>query len=392
MRRTESELPVLDERPITFDYDYRMHCGCGGISPLTALDFYTGYSRTAHMPCSHCNGFIHFGPAVAAIRNPNDPALDTSRLNMYAWYHTSTSSDWPSTAYAVTEAARLRTVQDRLSGLSFDDVLQHFVGQALHLGTYEAAIENMLRRMHDQDDGAADFYLHRVGLAVDPARVEDGYRDENHLPAAQLPAADLRAAGLDAVRYLNTHESVGSISLAVLPGTIATVQTIRLPLYELLPAHDEELLALLDEYQARLDHLDKTAPDTSHISPRRLRMMEFGVAARTGIGAARARHSEQVRDVWASVDAVLNGRYLTGVSPVIADDVHNAVSAWQSAAREPVTIRRHADFVAATLTSLSRPDAVTALLSTQPPRRSPQPTSTDEQAGTAGRDRDVLLR
>jgi hypothetical protein len=111
-------VPGLDERPITFDYGYRMHCGCGGISPLAAVDYHAEQSRTAHMTCSHCNGSIHFGPAVAAIRDPDDPALDTTRLNVLAWYHTSTSPDWPSAVYAATEEAslRLRTVQDRRYG------------------------------------------------------------------------------------------------------------------------------------------------------------------------------------------------------------------------------------------------------------------------------------
>ena len=66
--------------------------------------------------------------------------------------------------------------------------------------------------MHDQDDAASQFYLHRVSLTVDPVRVDGGYRDENDEPAAKLATTDLRTAGLDAVRYLNVHECAGSLS------------------------------------------------------------------------------------------------------------------------------------------------------------------------------------
>jgi hypothetical protein len=71
--------------------------------------------------------------------------------------------------------------------------------------------------MRDQDDAGSQFYLYRVGLVVAPRRVNDGYRDENHEPAAQLTVAQLVAEGLSAVRYLNVVEDMGSLSLAVPP-------------------------------------------------------------------------------------------------------------------------------------------------------------------------------
>src|SRR5699024_11868511 len=36
--------------------------------------------------------------------------------------------------------------------------------KALHVGTYEAAVHNMLRRMRDQADRGNQFYLYRVHL------------------------------------------------------------------------------------------------------------------------------------------------------------------------------------------------------------------------------------
>jgi hypothetical protein len=99
--------------------------------------------------------------------------------------------------------------------------------QALHLGTYEAAIESMLRRMRDQDDGGSQFYLYRVALHRDGLVIEPGWRDENSSEAAQITQVDLGDA--DGVRYLNVHESPGSISLAVRRKAIAWVRSISLP-------------------------------------------------------------------------------------------------------------------------------------------------------------------
>ncbi len=38
--------------------------------------------------------------------------------------------------------------------------------KALHIGTYEAAVHNMLRRIRDQADRGNQFYLYRVHLSL----------------------------------------------------------------------------------------------------------------------------------------------------------------------------------------------------------------------------------
>ena len=77
--------------------------------------------------------------------------------------------------------------------------------------------------MHDQTDATSQFYLHRT-LDLDPSRIDAGYRDVNHELASHLSINHLEAAGLDAVRYLNVHEAVRSLSLAVHPRALRTVQ------------------------------------------------------------------------------------------------------------------------------------------------------------------------
>jgi hypothetical protein len=98
--------------------------------------------------------------------------------------------------------------------------------QALHLGTYESAIESMLRRMRDQDDGGAQFYLYRVALRCGLI-IEPGWRDENLAEAAQITQSALEK--VDAIRYLNVYESPGSLSLAVRRRAIHSVQAVSLP-------------------------------------------------------------------------------------------------------------------------------------------------------------------
>ncbi len=63
--------------------------------------------------------------------------------------------------------------------------------KALHVGTYEAAIENMLRRMNDELDSHAQFYLYRVELDLDPRKINPAFRDENHEIASDISTLEL---------------------------------------------------------------------------------------------------------------------------------------------------------------------------------------------------------
>jgi len=77
----------LEERPITFDYEYKMSCpDCPGITTVTSAEYYSE-PNGAHMRCARCGGDIHFGPAVMALRDASDPVLDDQRACRFAWYH-----------------------------------------------------------------------------------------------------------------------------------------------------------------------------------------------------------------------------------------------------------------------------------------------------------------
>ena len=88
-----------------------------------------------------------------------------------AWYQR-VRSGWPTRERPLTpEQAEFisRVTSDDVA----DSVRQRHENQALHLGTYEAAIESMLRKMRDEDAGGAQFWLYRVAL---PRRHDDQAR------------------------------------------------------------------------------------------------------------------------------------------------------------------------------------------------------------------------
>lgn len=304
--------PDLVDRPVSFAYDYRMRCGCGGVEDLSAVD-YEAEINEAHMPCSHCGGSIHFGRGVAALRDLNDSALENEQLNRLAWYHTSTSLDWPSLTYEEQQRERLRDIR-----LVTDEQIAMLSGLALHVGTYEAAIENVLRRMKYQNDRDSRFFLYRVALDLDPTRVETGYRDENEQRAVRLSKAELRDEGLQAVRYLNVYESPGSLSLAVTADAIAAVQVVDLDGHGLVPGHDAELTERLDTFQRDLDadRLRPLPPPREPISV--LEQLRRRAAARRGQAADPGRpRGPEFYSLWESIDSMLAERYLVGVNAIV---------------------------------------------------------------------------
>lgn len=357
----------LEERDDDFSYGYQMRCDCGATSPLSAADYYARNAQGSIMDCVHCQAGFNFGPAVAAIRDPRDEALDNNHVNRIAWYHTSTTAEWPSTTYADDHRRALEEVAKRFLRTSRDRLVERHLTMALHVGTYEAAIENMLRRMHDQGDAQSVFFLHRIALRIDPTMINDGYRDENTEDAARITTADLRSDNLEAVRYLNVHEAVGSLSLAVLPEVVTDVQSLRLPVPGLGRVDDAALSSRLAASQMRLDDLRASAPSTSGIGEQTLRMMQLGLRPDPGgVGAATAAYEAEVYALWNGVEEDLVEYHLDGVSPVIALDFRDALAGWRSQGRP--TVQDYARHFAVTAALLTHRSEVRATIGTRPPR------------------------
>ncbi len=321
---------VLVERSDGFDYGYAMNCVCGSVSVLSAEDYFAE-ADGAHMMCAHCGASIHFGIAVAALRDQDDPALDDEAVSRFAWYHTSTEPEWPSPDYA------RRFVEDMEQNdhrpIKRDHYVSFHTTKALHLGTYETAIENMLRRMHDEHDGGSQFYLYRVAIRLQSGRINPGYRDENHDEAAQMSISDLDSDDLDAVRYLNVHEGTGVLSLAIRPEAIDAVQRIAIPPHDLtLPLIPHLLDRDFKDLAQAKGEMQAAQAKVESIPHGRRRMMYFGVYDDPGGLAKKAGDLEhRYIELWNQLECRLAENYLPGVSPSIQRDFNEAMASWKSA-------------------------------------------------------------
>lgn len=163
----------------------------------------------------------------------DDPSFDDSKVRETYWYHTSTHANWPDRAFdptaGLTDITKQRMQKVGTDGRALERWTRGQVTKALHLGTYEAAIENMLRRMTNQDGADDQFYLYRVRLSPNAA-IEPGVHAEPTNFVGDVQLAEMCAPGIDTFRYVNTHEDPSSISLAVTLDAILAVQGIPIPL------------------------------------------------------------------------------------------------------------------------------------------------------------------
>jgi hypothetical protein len=314
---------VLIEQVGRFDYDYRMRCPNGHISHVGASRFLAqSIVEDGTAPCQECGAGIAVLNENIAVRNPDDPSLDRNRVGGLAWYHTSTHREWPPLGYAKAMADQLGPSASMLPPREFAELVHREQTKALHLGTYESAIENMHRRMRNQDDADAQFYLHRVSVNLAAGEIDPDVRHESHDEASQLTLDDL--GGFEAVRYINVEESAGSISLAVSPSAIALIQTLPLPATSVAappsPRMTEAATMLnseLEEIEAQLRALPNYDFTTSVILRRQ------GDAEAMRIGQLQG----QRRDVRHKFTQQLADTYLAGLNPIVREHFTDAI-AW----------------------------------------------------------------
>lgn len=184
--------------------------------------------------CPGCGMTCEHEDAPRVTVDPADPALDDDRVTRLFWYHTSTQPDWPTKDF--DPAARL-TAEIRLA-MGEDQGVAAWVerqrAKALHVGTYEAAIHNMLRRIGDQAEHGSQFYLYRVRLEPKTAVGQGWVLDPSDFLGDVL-LHEVCSPGVDAARYLNRHEDPGGVSLALGRDAIASLQRITVPVQD---AHD----------------------------------------------------------------------------------------------------------------------------------------------------------
>lgn len=203
-----------------------MQCGCG--HDFVAGSEWLGVWQEGHEACPVCGVTCEQNEAPRVIVDPGDLALRDELVTPLHWYHTSTQPDWPTKDF--DPAANWGP--DEIARMGGQDIVDNWVAgqrlKALHVGTYEAAIHNMLRRMGNQGDREDQFYLYRVRLHPG-VKVQAGWIRDPGGAWGDVPLLDVCPPGVDVARYLNQHEDVGRLSLALARGAIASVQRLAVP-------------------------------------------------------------------------------------------------------------------------------------------------------------------
>jgi hypothetical protein len=306
---------MLVERSVNFANGFRMRCvSCNVNNWLTAEDYVS--SPDAMMTCDCCGADFNFGPRVIALNDLEDPAMDDSVLPKLAWYHTTTDPEWPRTKKPSDEdhlghlTHRLHWSEEKIAGyrVKNEDL-------AIHLGTYEAAVDSMLRRMRTEGDQFSVFFLHRVRLRSDVV-IEADWRDENCEPAAKITMTDLANSGVDGIRYLNAHEAIGSISLAVVRDAIESTQHEAVPISSLCPSPDDSVKA---HFRSLRDQVLDAVAKKADAPLNRLDILKLGRSQRAG-QIARQSYSPEVYNIIRTMEQYAAGLYLDGLSPVARED------------------------------------------------------------------------
>ncbi|MFF4253795.1 hypothetical protein ACFY1L_21575 [Streptomyces sp. NPDC001663] len=188
------------ERRIDFWRERQMLCGRCDHRWRVDLDWIDRWEQ-AEETCPGCGMTCEHEDSPRVTVDPEDSALHDDRVARLFWYHTSTQPDWPRRDY--DPAAVLTSETRRLMGGGERGAAR--VGRqrakAVHVGTYEAAVHNMLRRSRDQaDQGSSQFYTYRVRLKPSVVMGEGWLVDPSNF-VGDVVLDEVCPPGVDAARY-----------------------------------------------------------------------------------------------------------------------------------------------------------------------------------------------
>ena len=219
------------ERPIDFSKPRVLRCRCCG-HRATFKHTWIERWKQGKEGCPQC-GITSDNPESAVYDwDFSDLVSDDQTVLKLNWYHTTTHSVWPNPNFD-PEAGLSTVAKEGMRKSGNPNAVENWVAKqkskALHIGTYEAAIENMLRQLDTQRQVETQYYLYRVNLHQ-TSIVTPGVNQEpkSILGDMTLPELGLTPEGI--YRYINQFEDEGSISLAIGKEAIASVQRITIPL------------------------------------------------------------------------------------------------------------------------------------------------------------------
>lgn len=323
------------DQPLTgFGYDYWFDCtGCPARVCIVA-DLYERQctSQAEFTVCTSCGTAVDITKQSPTLRDTEDPALQSDSVERFAWYHSSRYENWPDLeAYTadVTAVARQTAERDSMF-FDADRYIATKLSLAVHLGTYEATIENILRRLEDQDHSnifATRYWLHRVEIALtEPNDLYSEVMGEFPTMLGDVELEQLDVLGARAARYINRHEAIGSVSLAIAPALVAAVSTLELPLAE------------------------AALPETA-------------TAAEATASMVRPVQSDNdAYDAWVDFAGILQSEYLSGVNPQVREPFLHAIGKHEA----PVEYHRRFRVLSGLL---MRPEIVIDRLASAPRRK-----------------------
>ena len=310
------------ERPIDFSRDRHMLCGSCDQRFLVDLDWIDRWEQRQEK-CPGCALTCEHENAPRVTVDPADPALDESRVARLTWYHTSTHPDWPTTDFDPAADLTAETRQRMGGHQPVADWAARQRRKALHIGTYEAAVHNMLRWSRNQANQGSQFYLYRVSLKPS-VEVRAGWVVDPSNFVGDVMLDEVCPPGVDVARYLNYHEDPGGLSLALGRDAIAGIQRVALPLAD---ARDESWVR--DAVAALKNTTANIAPATGNLSRLR-RQLSPRVVAGHDLGAALARQLPiNLQDQFTSATTFAEGedpvrwaRRTSSLLKLIADPEH----------------------------------------------------------------------
>jgi hypothetical protein len=371
------------EQPLTgFSYSYWFGCVACGTRVNIAADLYerqTTYTPPARPAdfsrCEQCVSEVDVTEVRPVLRSLNDIALQDDCVGRMYWYHSSPYENWPDAeAYAAEFEAQIAKVP-ALGPFTPQQLLQQHMSRAVHVGTYEAAIESMLRRLHDEDrhEGTpVRYWLHRVQISLAAGDLAPDVGEELADFMGNVPLSMLHErGGARAVRYVNTNEADGSISVAIDPAVIATVATIEIPV-ESVAVETAAGAGASAKAAAALTEIALLRPDTAGIDesflrfpstlrrkfpdpadPERQRIEDIAEQVDT--------YNRQRQQVWSELKTTLESEYLPEVNDQVRRRFHDALPS----IGDPVDYHQSFRLLAALL---ARPRDVIAELARAPAR------------------------
>lgn len=327
----------LADHPAGFEFDYNFwfECEGGHRVAVPAPEYSLQCQGDGQYPECVCGATIDISEAHPVLRDLGDLDCEDAQVDQHFWYHTSIYQDWPSPTYRDDLAAQYQ--QSWIPADRREDAINRKVSVALHLGTYAAAIENMLRRMRDQPSDRP-YWLHQVQIRLRPSDLAPGIHQELSGFVGDVPLDALTELGARAARYVNVHEAPGSISLAIAPGVIMRMRTIPLTTTRAVHPTTDAGLQAVARAEVELVAAQQLRPDTSGIPADQVFESELDIIrARMGTVSDEVRNrtrrlAPQFRRFHDREDEIrselrdsLVDIYLPGVTPQLRDRVLDVI-------------------------------------------------------------------